>query len=325
MKIVALAGGTGAAKFLRGLCKVTDPARVTVIGNTGDDLEMWGLSVSPDLDTVMYTLAGVVDGAKGWGISGDTFHCRDAIARLGKDAYFGLGDRDLATHLFRTEQRRDGLSLTEVTDRLCRRFGLQSRLLPMSNDPVRTRVATPEGWLAFQEFFVRERCAPEIVDIAYEGAERARPAPGVLEAIAEARLIIVCPSNPISSVGPILAVPGIRQALSTTAARVVAVSPVVGSAPVSGPAGKMMAAKGFEVSPLGVAAVYGDFLDRLVVDRRDAHLGNQLRARGVHVLVTESIMAGPEDEQALARSVLLSEGGDRSEGREEADKSMGFA
>src|SRR6185503_11895807 len=226
MKIVALAGGTGAAKFLRGLCQVTDPAAVTVIGNTGDDLEMWGLSVSPDLDTVMYTLAGVVDATKGWGLSGDTFMCRDAIGRLGAPTFFGLGDRDLATHLLRTEQLRAGLSLAEVTEGLCRRFGVKSRLLPMSNERVRTRVRTPSGWLAFQEFFVRERCDPEIVDIAYDGAAGARPAQGVLEAIAEARHVIICPSNPISSVGPILAVPGIREAISVTAARVVAVSPV---------------------------------------------------------------------------------------------------
>ncbi|HMJ56093.1 MAG TPA: 2-phospho-L-lactate transferase [Polyangiaceae bacterium] len=304
MKIVALAGGTGAAKFLRGLCRITDPAAVTVIGNTGDDLEMWGLSVSPDLDTVMYTLAGVVDETKGWGLSGDTFQCRDAMGRLGSATFFGLGDRDLATHLVRTEQRGAGLSLAEATEVLCRRFRVKSRLLPMSNDRVRTYVETPGGRLAFQEFFVRERCGPAIVDIVYEGADRARPAPGVLEAIGEARMIVICPSNPISSIGPILAVPGIRQALSATAARVVAVSPIVGQAPVSGPAGKMMAAKGFEVSALGVAAVYAEFLEQLVVDHRDANLAAALQARGVEVLVTDSIMDGADREKALARAVL---------------------
>jgi LPPG:FO 2-phospho-L-lactate transferase len=304
MNIVALAGGTGAAKFLRGLCRVVDPATVTILGNTGDDLEMWGLSISPDLDTVMYTLAGVVDQAKGWGVLADTFQCREAMRRLGADSYFGLGDRDLATHLLRTEQLRAGLSLSEVTEGLCRRFGVRSRLLPMSNEPVRTRVATPSGWLAFQEFFVRERCAPEILDVAYHGADHARPAPGVLDAIVEARCVIVCPSNPISSVGPILAVPGIRQALCSTAARVIAVSPVVGTAPVSGPAGKMMAARGFEVSVSGVAAVYADFLDRLVVDERDAGVAPSLGARGVEVVATDTIMTGPDQEKALARAAL---------------------
>ncbi|HMI82634.1 MAG TPA: 2-phospho-L-lactate transferase [Polyangiaceae bacterium] len=304
MKVVALAGGTGAAKFLRGLCRVADPAAVTVIGNTGDDLEMWGLSISPDLDTVMYTLAGVVDRAKGWGVEGDTFQCREAIARLGAASFFGLGDRDLATHLLRTEQLRAGLSLAEVTEGLCRRFGVKSRIVPMSNEQVRTRVKTPSGWLDFQEFFVRDRCAPEVFDVAYEGADRARPAPGVCQAIAEARCVIICPSNPISSVGPILAVPGIREALSATSARVVAVSPIVGRAPVSGPAGKMMAAKAFEVSVLGIATLYGEFVDCLVIDHRDANLGTALRARGIEVLVTDSIMQTAEQEKELAEAVL---------------------
>jgi len=304
MKIVALAGGTGAAKFLRGLCRITDPAALTVIGNTGDDLELWGLSISPDLDTVMYTLAGVVDESKGWGLSGDTFQCRDAIGRLGAATFFGLGDRDLATHLVRTEQLRSGLSLADVTEGLCRRLGVKSRILPMSNDRVRTQVETPAGWLSFQEFFVRERCAPDIVNVVYDGADRARPAPGVLELIGEARMILICPSNPVSSIGPVLAVPGIRQALSTTAARVVAVSPIVARAPVSGPAGKMMAAKGFEVSALGVARIYEGLLDRLVVDQRDAALAPSVEALGVEVLVTDTIMDGAKKEMAVARAVL---------------------
>jgi len=304
MNVVALAGGTGAAKFLRGLCRVVDPAAVTIIGNTGDDLEMWGLSISPDLDTVMYTLAGVVDPSKGWGVAGDTFQCREAMQRLGAATYFGLGDRDLATHLRRTEQLRAGLSLAEVTERLCRQFGVTSHLLPMSNEQVRTRVKTPSGWLPFQEYFVRERCAPDVVDIDYAGAARAEPAPGVVAAIAEARCVVICPSNPLSSIGPILAVSGIREALSRTAARVVAVSPIVGRAPVSGPAGKMMAAKGFDVSPLGVADVYTDLLDCLVVDDRDASLATPLRTRGIEVIVTDSIMDGADKEAALARAVL---------------------
>jgi LPPG:FO 2-phospho-L-lactate transferase len=304
MKVVALAGGTGAAKFLRGLCRITDPAAVTVIGNTGDDLEMWGLSISPDLDTVMYTLAGVVDQAKGWGISGDTFDCRDAIGRLGAATFFGLGDRDLATHLVRTEQLASGLSLADVTWGLCRRLGVKSRVLPMSNERVRTKVQTPGGWLSFQEFFVREGCAPDILDVVYDGADGARPAPGVLEVIHEARMIIVCPSNPVSSIGPVLAVPGIRQALSTTAARVIAVSPIVGRAPVSGPAGKMMAAKGFEVSAVGLARIYDGLLDRLVLDQRDVALRASVEALGVEVFVTDTIMDDAEKEMALARAVL---------------------
>jgi LPPG:FO 2-phospho-L-lactate transferase len=304
MKIVALAGGTGAAKFLRGLCRTVDPADVTVIGNTGDDLEMWGLRISPDLDTVMYTLAGVVDEGKGWGRSGDTFRCRDAIGRLGAPTFFGLGDCDLATHLLRTEQLRSGLSLAEVTASLCRRLDVKSRILPMSNDFVRTRVKTPTGWLSFQEFFVRDGCAPAIVDLAYDGADRATPAPGVIAAIEEARVVIVCPSNPVSSVGPILAVPGIRDALVATEARVVAVSPIIGRAAVSGPAGKMMAARGFEVSPLGVADVYAGFLDQLVVDEKDAEWAGPLAARGVEAISAPSIMSDAEKEKSLARAAL---------------------
>jgi LPPG:FO 2-phospho-L-lactate transferase len=191
-----------------------------------------------------------------------------------------------------------------VTDELRRALGVKCAILPMSDEPVRTRVRTPDGWLAFQEFFVRERCAPAIVDITYDGADRARPAPGVLEAIAEAKVVIICPSNPISSVGPILAVPGIRRALAGAAARVVAVSPVVGQAPVSGPAGKMMAAKGFEVSALGVAAVYEGLLHQLVIDSQDAPLVAPLQKKGVRALVTASIMTDAEKEKALARAVL---------------------
>lgn len=304
MKIVALAGGTGAAKFLRGLCRVVRPDELTVIGNTGDDLEMWGLSISPDLDTVMYTLAAVVDRTKGWGRTGDTFQCRDAMGGLGEPTFFGLGDRDLATHLLRTERLRAGASLAEVTDDLRRRFGVESAILPMSNGRVRTRVETPEGSMSFQEFFVRERCAPAIIDITYEGAEHARPAPGVLAAIREANAIVIAPSNPVSSVGPILAVPGIRGALAETKARVAAVSPIVGSAPVSGPAGKMMAARGHAVSALGVAEMYDTFLDRIVIDRRDAAIAPELGARGLEAVVTDSIMDTPEKEAALARVVL---------------------
>ncbi|MET0596024.1 MAG: 2-phospho-L-lactate transferase [Polyangiaceae bacterium] len=304
MKIVALAGGTGAAKFLRGLCQVVEPADVTVIGNTGDDLEMWGLSVSPDLDTVMYTLGGVVDETKGWGVRDDSFHCKDAIGRLQAPTFFGLGDRDLATHLVRTAELRAGASLTQVTARLAMRLGVKSRILPMTDDQVRTRVKTPDGWLDFQEFFVRERCAPDILDIVFQGAELARPAAGVTASIAEASVVVICPSNPVSSVGPILAVPGIRQALAETEARVVAVSPIVGRAPVSGPAGKMMSAKGVEVSPIGVAKSYVEFLDALVLDRQDTEFAAPLSSMGIQPIFTASIMSSREDEKALARVVL---------------------
>jgi LPPG:FO 2-phospho-L-lactate transferase len=303
MKLVALAGGTGAAKFLRGLSQVVDTSALTIIGNTGDDVEIWGVYVSPDLDTVGYTLAGLIDESKGWGVKDDTFQCRAAMAALGNDTFFTLGDKDLAVHLFRTEHLRRGASLSAVTEALRERWGLAARLLPMSDQRVATRVKTPEGWLGFQEFFVRERCKPEVIDVAYDGADQALPAPGVIEAILDAEAIIVCPSNPISSIGPILAVPGIREALANAKARVIAVSPVVGGQPVSGPAGAMMRAKGLEVSVLGVAAAYQGFLRQLVIDPRDAHHAEPLRARGVTPLIIDSIMGTREREVALARSV----------------------
>jgi LPPG:FO 2-phospho-L-lactate transferase len=304
MNVVALAGGTGAAKFLRGLCRVMPPERLTIIGNTGDDLELFGLHISPDLDTVGYTLSGLIDASKGWGVAGDTFLCRATLESLGEKTYFALGDKDLAVHIFRTERLGRGVSLSAVTAELATRWGLASKLLPMSDDPVRTRVRTPAGWLAFQEFFVRDRCQPEVLEIAYDGAARSRPAPGVIEALGAADAIVICPSNPMSSVGPILAVPGIRQAIAARRGNVTAVSPIVGGGPVSGPAGKMMRAHGHALTPAGVAAVYDGLLARLVIDRRDVDSVLALRERGVRAIVTDSLMTSRDEEIALARAVL---------------------
>ncbi|HEY3595813.1 MAG TPA: 2-phospho-L-lactate transferase [Polyangiaceae bacterium] len=304
MNIVALAGGTGAAKFLRGLCQVASPADLTIIGNTGDDLELFGLSISPDLDTVGYTLSDRIDTEKGWGVAGDTFHLRAALEDLGEKTYFALGDKDLAVHVLRTERLRRGVPLSRVTAELGSLWGLQSRLLPMSDEPVRTRVRTPSGWLAFQEFFVRERYQPEVVEISYDGAEDARPAPGVLEAIRAADAILICPSNPISSVGPILAVPGIREALAARRSAVTAVSPVIGESPVSGPAGKMMRARGYPVTVLGVADVYHGLLSRLFIDPRDAGRASALRELGIEPTITDIMMPDREREVVLARAVL---------------------
>jgi len=313
MKLVALAGGTGAAKFLRGLARASDdpgaaPAgdsrAVTIVGNTGDDLEVWGLSISPDLDTLTYTLAGLVDDSKGWGVAGDTFDCRETMAALGQPTFFALGDKDLAIHIRRTEQLRAGVPLSQVTDSLRTRLGVASRLLPMSDDRIRTRVRTPSGWLAFQEFFVRDRCQPDVVDVIYEGAREARPAPGVIAALREADAVLICPSNPVSSIGPILAVPGIRDALLETRARVAAISPIVRDAAVTGPAGKMMRAKGLAVSALGVAHAYDGLLDMLVIDRGDAALAAPLRALGIDAVVADIVMTGRETEVELASVVL---------------------
>ena len=304
MTLVALAGGTGAAKLLRGLVRLVDARELSVIVNTGDDAEIWGLHVSPDLDTVAYTLAGRIDERKGWGVRDETFHALEHMAVFGEPTWFTLGDRDLATHLHRTSLLRQGRSLSEATRSIASALGVGARLLPMSDDPVRTRLFGPDGWLDFQEYFVREKTQVEVSRVDYAGAPAATPAPGVLDAILSAHAVIVCPSNPITSVGPILAVPGIEQALARTDAVTVAISPIVGSDAVSGPAGKLMAAAGLPVSAAGVARAYSRWLDVLVFDERDAHLAGEVRDLGVTPLTAPTMMSSREDEIALARRVL---------------------
>jgi LPPG:FO 2-phospho-L-lactate transferase len=304
VKVTALAGGTGAARFLRGLAAEMDPARLTVVGNTGDDTEVWGLHVSPDLDTVCYTLAGLVEDRRGWGLRDETFHALEQIGRYGEPTWFSLGDRDLATHLHRSRRLRQGEGLAAVTAALARALGVAAAVLPMSEQPVRTRILGPEGWLAFQEYFVRDKAQVEVRAVEYAGAAAARPAPGVLEAIAGADLVVVCPSNPVTSIGPILAVPGIGAALAATRARVVAVSPIVGGAPVSGPAGRLMAAAGLPVSAAGVARAYAPWLDLLLVDERDRAEAAAVRAEGAEALVTDILMGDRARERALAARVL---------------------
>jgi len=304
MRLVALAGGTGAAKLLRGLDALVEPGALTIIGNTGDDAPVWGLHVSPDLDTVSYTLGGFIDESRGWGLRDETFRTLGEMVRFGEPTWFNLGDRDLATHLHRTRLLREGRTLTEITTRIARDLGVRHAVLPMSDQPVSTRILGPDGWLTFQEYFVREKTQVEVRQVDYAGAAEARPAPGVLPAIAAADAVIVCPSNPITSIGPILAVPGIVQALEATPARVLAVSPVVGGAAVSGPAGRLMAARGLEVSALGVAAAYAPWLDMLTIDTMDAGLAARLEASGVCPVVAETIMRGRDGEVALARRML---------------------
>ena len=304
MRVTALAGGTGAAKLLRGLAACLGPRDLTIVGNTGDDTEVWGLHVSPDLDTVTYALAGLLDVARGWGRADETFHALQAMAALGAPTWFSLGDRDLATHLVRTTALREGETLTAITARLAARLGVAARIVPMSDAPVRTSVTTTEGRLAFQEYFVRDKAQGEVVAVAYDGAATARPAPGVVEAIAGADLVLVCPSNPVTSIGPILAVPGIVAALRTTRAPVVGVSPIVGGAPVSGPAGRLMQARGLDVSPLGVAAAYAPWLRTLLIDARDAKLADALGEAGVKAVAADIVMTDRASEIALARRVL---------------------
>ncbi len=312
MQITALAGGTGAAKLLRGLAHVVDPRGLTVVVNTGDDAEIWGLHVSPDLDTVCYTLAGVIDQRKGWGLRDETFHALDQIARFGEPVWFNLGDRDLATHIHRTRLLRAGQSLSAVTRDIAQALGVAATVLPMSDQPVRTRILGPDGWLAFQEYFVREKAQVDVRAVAYAGASRATPAPGVIDALRGADAVLVCPSNPITSIGPILAVPGIVDALQATEATVVAVSPIVGGDAVSGPAGRLMAGAGLPVSAKGVARAYGGWLDVLVFDEQDRSLAGEIRTAGPIPVAAPTMMSSAEAEVTLARHVLAAiEGADR--------------
>jgi LPPG:FO 2-phospho-L-lactate transferase len=304
MKITALAGGTGAAKLLRGLGRVLDPRDLTVVVNTGDDTEIWGLHVSPDLDTVCYTLGGVIDERKGWGLTDETFHALDQIARYGEPVWFNLGDRDLATHLHRSRLLREGRSLTQITRAIAQALGVTATVLPMSDQPVRTRILGPDGWLAFQEYFVREKAQVEVRAVNYAGAPAARPAPGVLDALRTADAVLLCPSNPITSIGPILAVPGLVEALQSTEAIVAAVSPIVGGDAVSGPAGRLMAAAGLPVSATGVARAYGGWLDLLVFDEQDRALAPEIRSAGAAPVVAPTMMSSRDAEVTLARHVV---------------------
>jgi len=304
MRLVALAGGTGAAKLLRGLDALLERGAMTVVGNTGDDAEIWGLHVSPDLDTVCYTLGGLLDEERGWGLRDESFRTLGEMVRFGEPTWFNLGDRDLATHLHRTRLLAEGRSLSEVTAKLAADLGVRHAVLPMSDQPVRTRVLGPDGWLGFQEYFVREKTQVEVRAVQYAGAPEARPAPGLVEAIGTADAVLVCPSNPVTSVGPILSVPGIVEALHSTRAPVLAISPIVGGRAVSGPAGRLMAARGLPVSALGIAQSYADWLDILMIDAEDAALAPSIEAAGARPVVASTLMTGRVEEMRLARRVL---------------------
>ena len=308
--LVALAGGVGAARFLRGLVDVVDPASVVAVVNTADDDEFHGLHVSPDLDSVTYTLADAHNHVMGWGLEGETFTVMDALDRYGAPTWFRLGDKDLGTHLFRSQRLRAGAPLSQVLAEITTAWGLRSRLLPMTDDPVATRftVVDPADGsprdLAMQEWFVRERCEPAVIDVRFVGAEDARPAPGVLDALHEAETVIICPSNPVISIGPILAVPGIRDALAARRDRVVGVSPLIGGKPVKGPADKLMGPMGIEVSSVGVADAYRDICATLVIDTADGADADRIAALGVRPVVSDTLMADPQVAAALARTTL---------------------
>jgi LPPG:FO 2-phospho-L-lactate transferase len=302
--ITILTGGTGGAKFVDGLRQIVAPEELTVIVNTGDDLLWWGLYVSPDLDSITYMLAGKLSQERGWGVKGDTFYCLQAMGQLGQPIWFHTGDRDVATHIFRSKLLSDGKTLSEVTAEIAGRLGIKARILPMSNSRVETRVGTPVGELSFQEYFVERWYQDPVESIRYAGASDAEPAPGVIDAIRGSEAVILAPSNPVSSIAPIMAVPGIREALRESRARIAAVSPIVAGAAVSGPAGILMQAQGFPVSIAGVAEFYHDFLDLLVVDSKDRRMAEELQKSGMKVHCTQTLMRTQEDRIALAKAVL---------------------
>lgn len=304
MNVVALAGGVGAARFLTGLVRVVDASRVTVVANTGDDLVLHGLHISPDLDTITYTLGGGINAEQGWGRAGETLTVATELReRYGRPDWFTLGDRDLATHLVRSELLGQGYSLTEATAVVGRAWDLGVSLVPMTDEVVATRIHTADGRdLHFQEWWVGERGVPEVVDVRLAGAEKARPAPGVLDAIRDADAVLVCPSNPVVSIGTILAVPGMREALRSR--QVVGVSPIVGGRVVRGMADRLLPPLGVDVSASGVAGYYADFLDGWVVDEADAAAAPELRRHGLAVAVTDTVMHSVEVTESLARTAL---------------------
>lgn len=305
MLTVALAGGVGAAKFLRGLLAVADPHEVTIVVNTGDDAVFHGLHISPDIDIVTYTLAGIVDPVRGWGIAWDTTHALDQIARLGIDTWFRLGDRDLAVHLARTTWLQEGLPLSKATDRIRKALGLACRILPMSDEAVRTKVTTTDGVTRdFQEYFVRHRHSEEVSSVHMAGAAKAIPAPGVIDAIRDAQRIIICPSNPILSIGPILAVKEIRQALRSRRDDVFAISPIVQGAALKGPADRLMHLAGVDASAAGVAKLYSRICANFVLDHRDTDQAREVESLDMRPLVLDTIMDAPHVAEQLAKEIL---------------------
>ena len=303
-KIVAIAGGGGGAKLALGLTRVLAPAHLTIVVNTGDDETFHGLHVSPDLDTVTYALAGLTNQEAGWGLAGDSFRTLDALERLGGETWFRLGDLDMATHLRRTELLAGGASLSEATAAIASSLGVAHAIVPMTDDPVRTVAVTDEGELAFQAYFVKRSCEPRIRSVRFDGCAAARPSPGFIAAIRSADAIVFCPSNPIVSIGPVLALPGVQDAIKTFTGPRIAVSPIVGGRALKGPAAKMMAELGEEVSSVGVARRLMGVCDTLVVDTEDAADAGKIEALGMHAVVTGTVMAGDADKERLAAEIL---------------------
>lgn len=304
MEIMALAGGVGASKLLLGLSREMDPGDLTIVVNTGDDIVLHGLAISPDLDIVTYTLAGLINPETGWGFRGDTFNTLRQLALYGHTSWFQLGDRDLATHMHRTAMLRQGMTLSGVTDSIRVTLGVQAKILPMSDQPVTTTIATDDGRLHFQEYLVRDRAEPVIRGISFAGIENSAPAPGVIESLEKAAQIVICPSNPLISIGPILAVPNVREALRKRRSQVMAVSPIVGGRSLKGPSDRMLSQLGFEVSALGVARIYEDICSTFIIDPVDHHQRAAIESLGMRVVICPTVMHRLEDKQRLARDIL---------------------
>jgi LPPG:FO 2-phospho-L-lactate transferase len=304
--ITALAGGVGAARFLTGLTKLVKEEDLSVIVNTGDDIEMFGLHVSPDIDIVTYTLAGVVDDEKGWGIKNDTFQCLEMLKKMGLETWFSIGDRDFATHIFRTDLLHKGFTLSKVTEEICQRMGLKVNIVPMTDDKFETWIKIEEGLVHFEEYFVKRQARDKVLGVEFVGAANAKPAPKVVDSILNAERVVICPSNPIVSIGTILSVDGVRDALRKTSAKIVGVSPIVAGAPVKGPADKLLRGLGFEVSAFSVAKLYEDFLDTFVIDVKDADEKGRIEQLRINVKVTDTVMKRLQDKIRLAKTVLES-------------------
>lgn len=302
--LLALAGGVGGAKLADGLYASLAADELSVIVNTGDDFDLYDLHISPDADTVLYTLAGLANAETGWGIAGDTFETLDMLRRYGDDAWFQLGDRDFATHVLRTQRLRAGWTPTRVLASFAEALGVRAALLPMSDDPVATLVRTPSGELAFQDYFVRRHHTDEVLGVRFAGIEGARMTPEARAAIASADAIVFCPSNPVVSIGPILSVPGMRDRIASSRVPRVAVSPIVGGRALRGPADRMLAGLGVAVSPAGVASLYHDVVDGIVIDEQDRADAEAIEALGLRVLVTNTVMRGEDDRRRLAESVI---------------------
>ena len=304
--ITALGGGVGAAKFLEGLSSVIQSEPLNVIVNTGDDICLNGLSISPDVDTIIYRLSGVIDKKKGWGLEGDTFHSLNSLERFGLETWFNIGDKDLATHLYRTYLRGKGHTPTEIALKIADAFKLARNLkiMPMTDQDVETWIQTNEGEMHFQEYLVKKKMKPEVCRVTIRGIDHADPAPGILDSIKQARAVIICPSNPIISIGPILQVKGIREALKITQAEIIAISPLVGGVPLKGPADRLMRGLGLEVSSAQVARLYSDFLDTMVIDVEDVHEKREISDMGLKTLAVDTVMSDKEKSAKLASSVL---------------------